>query len=326
MNDVIKSSLVSTIIPVYNRPAFIVEAVASVISQTYRPIEIIIIDDGSTDNTPLVLAELAEQHPEVILLSQQNAGPGVARELGRQAAQGEYIQYLDSDDLLFSNKFDKQVSALCLRPDCHVAYGKTESTSMQESLTGKAMRSTALESPAMFPGFLRSRWWGTSTPLYRASVLREAGAWLPTLNEEDWEYDCRVASLGGRLAFVDEFVAHVRRHDDHLSDEGSTDPTKLKHRCIAQENIYKHGLSYMLLDDRLSEITDEDWAFFSKSVFFLARQCAAQNLSEQALSMTALSIKAAGRANMKHRVFLFLGKVIGWLNTSKFISMLERHV
>ncbi|MGD0948065.1 MAG: glycosyltransferase family A protein, partial [Candidatus Binatia bacterium] len=98
--------LITTIIPVYNRPQLLRQAVASVLAQTYQPIEIVIVDDGSTDDTPQVAETLREQHPdEVAVLRQPNRGPGPAREAGRRAARGEFVQYLDSDDLLLPDKF-----------------------------------------------------------------------------------------------------------------------------------------------------------------------------------------------------------------------------
>src|SRR6185295_1184798 len=119
-------SLVSTIIPVYNRAAMLRDAVESVLAQTYRPIEIIIVDDGSIDDTgPAADALCATYAHEIRVIHKSNGGPGLAREAGRQAAQGEFIQYLDSDDLLLPEKFEKQVASLRKRPECEVAYGKT---------------------------------------------------------------------------------------------------------------------------------------------------------------------------------------------------------
>ena len=117
--------LVSTIIPVHNRPALLREAVASVLAQTYRPVEIIIVDDGSTDETGREAEALAEAHSEVRAIHRQNGGPGAARETGRLAARGEFIQYLDSDDLLLPTKFELQVAGLRQCGDCAVSYGKT---------------------------------------------------------------------------------------------------------------------------------------------------------------------------------------------------------
>src|SRR5438094_204673 len=101
-------AVVTTIIPVHNRPLMLREAVASVVAQAYRPIEIIIVDDGSTDDTARVADELANDFTRVI--HQANAGPGAAREAGRLVARGEFIQHLDSDDLLLQRKFELQVA------------------------------------------------------------------------------------------------------------------------------------------------------------------------------------------------------------------------
>src|SRR4029077_15525036 len=117
--------LVSAIIPVHNRPTQLREAVESVLAQTYRPVEIIIVDDGSTDETGREAEALAEAHSEVRVIHRQNGGAGAARETGRLAARGEFIQYLDSDDLLLPTKFELQVAGLRQHADCAVSYGKT---------------------------------------------------------------------------------------------------------------------------------------------------------------------------------------------------------
>src|SRR5258708_5062942 len=117
--------LVSTIIPVHNRALLLREAVASVLAQTYRPVEIIVVDDGSTDETGQEADALAKSHLEVRAIHRQNGGPGTARETGRLVARGEFIQYLDSDDLLLPTKFELQVAGLRRCGDCAVSYGRT---------------------------------------------------------------------------------------------------------------------------------------------------------------------------------------------------------
>src|SRR5262249_17896006 len=119
------AGLVSTIIPVHNRSALLREAVASVLAQTYRPIELIIVDDGSYVDAGAQEAALADARPEVCLIHRENGGPGAARETGRLVARGEFIQYLDSDDLLLPTKFKLQVAGLRQHRDCGVSYGKT---------------------------------------------------------------------------------------------------------------------------------------------------------------------------------------------------------
>jgi len=119
-------------------------------------------------------------------------------------------------------------------------------------------------------------------------------------------------------------VSHTRRHEEHLSAEGGVDPIKLKHRCIAQQKIYQHARSYMSLKDRVTDISGDDWAFYSKAIFLLARQCASAGLSDQALSMVQLSVEANGRATIRHRVFCFYVTIIGWRNASKLVQWMGK--
>src|SRR5262245_17204344 len=215
--------LVSTIIPVHNRPLLLREAVASVLAQTYRPIEIIIVDDGSTDETAGEAEALAKAHSDVRAIHRSNGGPGAARETGRLAARGEFIQYLDSDDLLLPTKFELQVAGLRRCSDCGVSYGKTRFYTIGDRPTNAAYKRTGERIPTMFPSFLRSRWWSTSTALYRRTLTDEVGRWTDLRNEEDWEYDCRIASKGVRLCFCDAFVSDTRNTaGTHLSAEGSS--------------------------------------------------------------------------------------------------------
>lgn len=320
----IQSDLVSTIIPVFNRPTLIVEAVKSVLSQNYPLIEVIIVDDGSTDNTPQVLQELAQAHSQVRVFTQSNAGPGVARERGRLNAKGEFIQYLDSDDLLLPDKFSAQVAALKQNPKACAAYGKTEVIAMGSKPQQIAHRATGKVQEAMFPAFLSDRWWFTSTPLFRRNVIEQVGPWSDLKNEEDWEYECRIASLGGRLAFVDQFVSLHRVHDFHLSDSGSQDPEKLAHRAMARAKIFQHGKKYMTLLDRPADIKQADWVQFSKYAFLLARQCAKAGLNSEARALVTISIESVGKKTPQHWLFLKLVGLFGWQRAAKIIETMGK--
>src|SRR5205085_3096428 len=184
--------LVTTIIPVYNRAAMLIDAVDSVLAQTHRPIEIVIVDDGSTDDTPRAIEALAGKHPEIRPLRIENGGPGAAREAARLVAAGEFIQHLDSDDLIDARKFELQVAALRAQPDCSIAYCKARLVNADGSVDPTPSRRTGERFDTMFPAMLQSRWWETASPLYRASLIRDAGPWLPLRAEEDWEFDARI--------------------------------------------------------------------------------------------------------------------------------------
>src|SRR5262245_16756686 len=291
--------LVSTIIPVHNRPSLMREAVASVLAQTHRPVEIIIVDDGSIDETGREAEALAEAHPEVHTIHRENGGPGAARETGRLAAKGEFIQYLDSDDLLLPTKFELQVAGLRQYGDCSVSYGKTRFYAYGDRPPDVPWKRTGERISTMFPSFLRSRWWGTSTPLYRRGVTDLAGPWTELRNEEDWEYDCRIARNGGQLHYCDTFVSDERvTRGPHLSTASSTDPEKLRSRARAHKLILEHALA-----TRISHDTPE-MQQFARELFLLARQCGAAGLGEESRLLFKLARQASGTERSRGIDFL----------------------
>lgn len=317
MAKTLTENLVTVIIPVYNREDLIAESLDSVLQQSHPDVEVIVIDDGSTDRTIERIKPYLETDPRVRLIQQNNAGPGVARQAGLDIATGEYIQFLDSDDLLLPQKLALQVSALCKEPTAVAAYGKTELIDLGAARNYIAWKRTGVVSKSMFPEFLLSRWWGTSTPLYRHSTLRLIGPWLPLINNEDWEYDCRLAALGKPLVFIDEFVSVQRRHFDHLSAEGGSDLRKLNDRATAQFAIYDSALKSKTL------IPQSYFDQFSKSVFHLARQCAAKNLAEPAAQLIELSKRSGNYFPYKQWVFRLLARLFGWPFAARFASKFE---
>lgn len=114
--------LVSVIIPTFNRAAYLKEAIDSVINQTYRPIECIVVDDGSTDNTKELVTAI-NTDIELRYLYQANTGSQAARNKGTMSSKGEFIQYLDSDDLLYPTKIMMQVNYLQSSEKCDGVFG-----------------------------------------------------------------------------------------------------------------------------------------------------------------------------------------------------------
>src|SRR5690606_1176147 len=114
--------LVSVITPTYNRADFIGEAVESVLAQTYPNFELVIIDDGSTDNTRDILEPYLKDS-RIRLFHQQNQGQSVARNRGLEEATGEFICFLDSDNAWFPEKLEKSLKAFDHNPESDVVYG-----------------------------------------------------------------------------------------------------------------------------------------------------------------------------------------------------------
>jgi glycosyltransferase involved in cell wall biosynthesis len=117
--------LVSVIIPAYNAAGFIAETLESVLAQTYRPMEIIVVDDGSLDGTPAVVERFASQAVRLIL--QENAGPAAARNRGIAATSGTYIAFLDADDLWMPETVQKLVSYAVSNTDVSLVFGDSGS-------------------------------------------------------------------------------------------------------------------------------------------------------------------------------------------------------
>lgn len=314
--------LVSTIIPVYNRAAMLREAVACVLAQTYRPIEIVLVDDGSTDDTPQVCRDLVDAHPGVVVVVvQENAGPGAAREAGRRRARGEFLQYLDSDDWLHPHKFERQVAALRERPECGAAYCKTHEYVVGKDPGDVASFRTGERLDALFPELLSGRIWQTVTPLYRHSVADAVGPWTDLRQEEDWEYDARVAALGTRLVWVPEFLADHRHHDGPRAGGNSLhDPVKMRWRYEAHVLIYRHA--------RRAGIgaADPHRQRFARALFLLARQCGAVGLAAESRELFDLA-REAGAERGRHwdfRLYRAAAAVLGWHRAGRLTCWADR--
>lgn len=114
-----KKPLVSVVVPVYERPAFIVHCLESVMSQTFHDYEVIVVDDGSKDNTAHVIQK---KFPQVKYLHQENRGVSTARNLAVKNSRGRFIALLDSDDLWKKNKLEEQIAFMLKHPDCLISH------------------------------------------------------------------------------------------------------------------------------------------------------------------------------------------------------------
>src|SRR5262245_58223903 len=108
-----EAQLITVIIPVFNGEAFLAEALESVFGQDYRPLEVIVVDDGSTDTS----ADVARSFPSVIVVQQSNTGLSGARNAGIQRARGSFLSFLDADDLMAPRRLSKQMDHLSAHPE-----------------------------------------------------------------------------------------------------------------------------------------------------------------------------------------------------------------
>ncbi len=114
---------ISVIVPLYNAENYIVEALKSILTQTLKPLEIIVINDGSTDKS---LASLESFGNKIKIIDQENKGAGAARNEGIKIAQGSYLAFLDADDLWIDNKLEQQINYLKNHPETEIVSGFVE--------------------------------------------------------------------------------------------------------------------------------------------------------------------------------------------------------
>ncbi|HJU87234.1 MAG TPA: hypothetical protein VJ788_07710, partial [Gemmatimonadota bacterium] len=226
---------------------------------------------------------------------------------------------LDSDDVLLPGKFERQVEALRENPECGASYGMTRYVDEAGRGGDSPWKRTGERIERMFPSFLAGRWWGTSTPLYRRSVIDAAGPWTSLWNEEDWEYDCRVAVQGRRLAYVPHFVSEQRGHGaDRLSRGGSSDPAKLRDRAAAHALILGHAERAGIGPRQ------EEMRRFARELFLLSRQCGAAGLAHEARHLHGLARRASDGERLDLRVYGVLAAVFGWRRMGRLACARDR--
>ena len=307
-----KPDLVSTVIPVYNRATMLRESVKSVLEQTWRPIEIIIVDDGSSDDTVHVAEEMQSMHPEIThVLRQKNAGPGAARQAGLNVASGEFIQFLDSDDLLLPNKFEWQIQGLRNDTEAGISYGKTYTEENGIRLASPSQH-TGKKYRSLFPALLQEPLWPTLTPLYRHEVVKRAGPWPIKKQLEDWEYDAQSGALNIQLHYVDEYIAETRNHDgDRLCHLWITDANAMRDRVSAYVAVLGHAKKAGV--DRESI----EMQRFARSLFWMARNAGNYGLSKEAAILFNLAKNLSLNPGWDFRVFAAATKLLGWKLTCR---------
>jgi glycosyltransferase involved in cell wall biosynthesis len=182
--------LVSVVIPVFNGAQFIAKAVASVRAQTVKDVEVLVVDDGSTDGTQTVLAEL-EQTQGIIWFQQDHGGPARSRNRGIEAARGEFLALLDCDDVWLSDKLEAQLAILQAKPLVGVVHTDYEVV-FEDGTVEERVRARESREP-LVQAFAGGHVALPSTLLIRASVLHQVGALDPELyGSEDSEFAIRL--------------------------------------------------------------------------------------------------------------------------------------
>lgn len=218
----VKDTLVSVIIPAYNADRWIADTIRSVLAQTYRNLEIIVVDDGSPDEGYKRVQEFAKGSSHIHLIRQNNQGLPSARNTGIRAARGQFIAPLDADDLWREDKLEKQLQRYYEAEKEGEAPGLVycQSTLINErgELIAPLGPGKSIEG-RVFDELLFSNFIGNgSAPLIPTSIAREVGLYCEEmkLGCEDWEFYLRIAATHS-VAACSERMVFYRQHSSSMS-------------------------------------------------------------------------------------------------------------
>jgi glycosyltransferase involved in cell wall biosynthesis len=240
-----KQQMVSIIIPCYNSELFVREAIESALAQTYRNIEVIVVDDGSTDGSLEVIKSFGKR---IQWLTGPNRGACYARNKALEISKGEFIQFLDADDLIVQEKIEKQIPYLISNiADVVLCYGLIFGD-------GKSLRpkKRVFKSPDGLDPFVFACTQGFSThgPLHKRDFLEKINGFNPIVKRgQETEMHLRLTCAGARLFLLKERL-HVTRN--------SFDPNRIT-RSKLPENYF-----FTVLNDLAWELTNNPIYDFNK--------------------------------------------------------------
>lgn len=199
--------MVTVIIPCYNHGRFLTETVQSILDSTYKQVEIIIVDDGSKDDSRVVAEALVQQHDNIQYFYQNNAGPSRARNHGISMANGTYILPLDADDLIHPKYIEEAVKVFATQPKVKVVYAQAEkfgAVNKPWKLKPFSRRALALDNMIYVSAFFKRDDWA------------QVGGYCedPVCCREDWEFWIKLLKDGGEVIQLPFVGFYYRIHPD----------------------------------------------------------------------------------------------------------------
>jgi glycosyltransferase involved in cell wall biosynthesis len=198
--------LVSVVIAVYNGEKYLAEAIESALAQTYRPIELIVVDDGSTDRS----ADIACSYEEVRYIYQPNQGLAKARNRGLAAFQGAFISFLDADDIWMPEKLSVQAEHLTTHPHvglvvCRIQNFLDPELTLPPGVTSHPLEREQINFPAM---------------LVRGELFDQVGGFDPSYKlMSDFDWVVRAKDVGITMVILPEVLMHKRIHEANMSHQ-----------------------------------------------------------------------------------------------------------
>jgi glycosyltransferase involved in cell wall biosynthesis len=210
---ILNSPAISVIMPAYNQAQYVSEAIQSVLDQTYPDFELIVVDDGSTDETQRILAGI--QDPRLCIIRQPNAGLSAARNTGLRKSSAPFVTFLDADDYFLPDKLEILSGYLEVQNDIGLVAGRARYVDQ----LGKTILDTEEVLPRLaLPELLLENPICVSAVLLRRSCLEHVGEFDETMRAcEDWDLWLRLLAEGYKMAWVDKPVVAYRIHPGQMT-------------------------------------------------------------------------------------------------------------
>lgn len=200
--------LISCIVPAFNSERYLAEAIDSILAQSYRPIEVVVADDGSEDGT----SEIAETYgPPVQVVRQASQGPAATRNFGLRASRGDFVAFLDADDLWHPEKLARQIERFEVRPELDVSVTHAQMFWI-DSLAEEARSYENMARSGPVPGYATTTVLGRRTLFTRVGDF-DTGLWFS--DATDWFV--RAAEAGAVIELMDDVLVYHRMHDRNLT-------------------------------------------------------------------------------------------------------------
>ena len=294
---------VSVIIPTYNSARFLTDAIDSVLAQTFKDFEVIVIDDGSTDETESLILKYGSA---LRYIRQENRGVALTRNHGIDESRGKYVAFLDADDVWLPHKLERQLAALRGKDNfraCYSAFSVADDNLRPIAVNRSDRRGSALEDLLLRGNVVAT----PSTVLCERSLLEVAGGFDPAMSQcADWDMWVRLAAFTEFL-YLDEVLVKYRRHGGNMSRDASL--LERDSILVLEKGFAMSGLPESLRAGRRSAFA-RNFMVLAGTYFHGGRyadfaRCAARSVSmdvKQLAYLAAFPLRAMKRSRPRHAI------------------------